>query len=423
MPDTSTGPVNSNENNNFANRFLPNSLDARISESTGNNMNMNSRYGNSSLRMQLPLSNLISATNKDTSTENTPLGSSQPLVRSPSVTNMLGAISALNTNSLNTNSLNPPPLTTAMSNTDTVGESLENDGNNIESIKKDASALMSLARLKNGGTNDKSSKTKTKKPEKGKRGRKAKTKAPPQVSIEVTDGMQDTNEQNGDTNLDSSSSSTSNSGFSQNTAANNNNGMIQLNGDTPKKVTKNRDSEFKIRKNHDIKYKLCRENKTIHDLYQEWYHGLDDGKKPSIKSLIQQFGWRRWKVMDDSHFFPTRRIIIDYIERETSLGFSNDKFNINLVSREDARKSVADDLESFRVGNALSLNSISLLLKNMKKNQDFTIYTGSKINLPKNEPKPEPKENSEIIVGQEGYLLRKLTEDEKNNLCKKSIGG
>ncbi|AEY96739.1 FAEL245Wp [Eremothecium gossypii FDAG1] len=124
--------------------------------------------------------------------------------------------------------------------------------------------------------------------------------------------------------------------------------------------------------NESIKYKLSRDNKTIWDLYTEWYKGFDG--KPSIKSLIERYGWRRWKVSDDSHFFPTRRIIINYIEKECDRGVAMGKYPSTL-DREAVRKLVAKDLENFRVTNSLTLNSLSLYFRNLTREQrEICIY-------------------------------------------------
>ncbi|AGO12118.1 AaceriAEL245Wp [[Ashbya] aceris (nom. inval.)] len=124
--------------------------------------------------------------------------------------------------------------------------------------------------------------------------------------------------------------------------------------------------------NESIKYKLSRDNKTIWDLYTEWYTGFDG--KPSIKSLIERYGWRRWKVSEDSHFFPTRRIIINYIEKECDRGVAMGKYPSTL-EREAVRKLVVKDLENFRVNNGLTLNSLSLYFRNLTREQrEICIY-------------------------------------------------
>ncbi|QLL32581.1 hypothetical protein HG536_0D01030 [Torulaspora globosa] len=151
----------------------------------------------------------------------------------------------------------------------------------------------------------------------------------------------------------------------------------------------------KLGPNRHIKYKLSRENKTIWDLYTEWYIGLNG--KPSIKNLIEDYGWRRWKVSDDSHFFPTRRIIIEYIENECDRGIKLGRFTNPDQSREEIRKILVADLEKFRINNALTLNSLSMYFKNLTK------------------------ENKEICIFDnfEDWTLRAMTEDEKVKYCKR----
>ncbi|SCU84916.1 LADA_0D04610g1_1 [Lachancea dasiensis] len=142
-----------------------------------------------------------------------------------------------------------------------------------------------------------------------------------------------------------------------------------------------------------FKYKLSRENKTIWDLFNEWFVGLNG--EPSIKSLIDTYGWRRWKVGEDSHFFPTRRIIIDYIEREVDRGLRTDRF-VNM-DRESMRKVVTDDLEKFRATNGLTLNSISMYFRNLtRKNTEICIY--------------ENFQDWSVLL---------IDEDEKNKYCKR----
>ncbi|SCU94981.1 LANO_0E08878g1_1 [Lachancea nothofagi CBS 11611] len=145
---------------------------------------------------------------------------------------------------------------------------------------------------------------------------------------------------------------------------------------------------------HEVfKYKLSRENKTIWDLYNEWYVGLNG--EPSIKSLIDTYGWRRWKVGEDSHFFPTRRIIIDYIEREIDRGLRTGRF-LN-TDRDSMRKMITDDLEKFRAANGLTLNSISMYFRNLtRKNTEICIY--------------ENFQDWSVLL---------IDEDEKNKYCKR----
>lgn len=124
--------------------------------------------------------------------------------------------------------------------------------------------------------------------------------------------------------------------------------------------------------NQNIKYKLSRENKTIWDLYAEWYIGING--KPSIKKLIEEYGWRRWKVTEDSHFFPTRKIIMQYIETECDRGISLGRFSKD-QPRDEIRKIIVGDLEKFRINNGLTLNSLSLYFKNLtKKNKELCIF-------------------------------------------------
>ncbi|CEP61911.1 transcription regulator GCR1 LALA0_S04e03466g [Lachancea lanzarotensis] len=142
-----------------------------------------------------------------------------------------------------------------------------------------------------------------------------------------------------------------------------------------------------------LKYKLSRENKTVWDLYNEWYVGLNGD--PSIKYLIDTYGWRRWKVGEDSHFFPTRRIIIDYIEREVDRGVRAGRF-LN-TDRESMRKVITDDLEKFRVTNGLTLNSISIYFRNLtRKNTEICIYANF-----------------------EDWAVLQIDEDQKNKYCKR----
>ncbi|AET40893.1 transcription regulator GCR1 Ecym_7037 [Eremothecium cymbalariae DBVPG len=151
------------------------------------------------------------------------------------------------------------------------------------------------------------------------------------------------------------------------------------------------------RPNESIKYKLSRENKTIWDLYTEWYIGLNG--KPSIKSLIERYGWRRWKVSDDSHFFPTRRIIINYIEKECDRGFTLGKYP-STMERNVAKKLVVKDLENFRVNNGLTLNSISLYFRNLtRESREICIYNNF-----------------------EDWSLLVIPDKEKNRYCKRRQG-
>lgn len=146
--------------------------------------------------------------------------------------------------------------------------------------------------------------------------------------------------------------------------------------------------------NEAIKYKLSRDNKTIWDLYTEWYLGLPG--KPSIKSLIEKFGWRRWKVSDDSHFFPTRRIIIDYIERECKRGLRLGRFSLE-QDREEIKKIVAQDLEKFRMSNGLTLNSLSLYFRNLtRENKEICMYDNF-----------------------QDWSLLLINDDDKNKYCKR----
>lgn len=148
--------------------------------------------------------------------------------------------------------------------------------------------------------------------------------------------------------------------------------------------------------NENIKYKLSRDNKTIWDLYAEWYIGLN-GKRP-IKKLIEDYGWRRWKVSEDSHFFPTRRIIIDYIEMEVDRGIRLGRFKNPDQPREDIRKILVSDLEKFRINNVLTLNSLSLYFRYMtKKGKEICIFEDFK-----------------------NWNVRLMSEDEKAKSCKRS---
>lgn len=169
-------------------------------------------------------------------------------------------------------------------------------------------------------------------------------------------------------------------------------GPSEKEGSASKKGSQNGE---KLGPNRHIKYKLSRENKTIFDLYTEWYVGLNG--KPSIKNLIEDYGWRRWKVSDDSHFFPTRRIIIDYIENECDRGIKLGRFTNPDQPREDIRKILVGDLEKFRINNALTLNSLSMYFKNLTK------------------------ENKEICIFDnfENWSVRAMTEDEKVKYCKR----
>lgn len=181
--------------------------------------------------------------------------------------------------------------------------------------------------------------------------------------------------------------------------------------------------------NKDIKYRVFRGHKTIFDLCEEWYEGIpkvkvlegqakamDNGDKDevpifkikgldnydnsklfspikkddsdmriqeikaqyqstkneverleSIKNLIQNYGWRKWKVTGDSHFFPKRRVVIDFIEEELKDGYKNGRFNVHVDDYNESRKVIICDLENFRLVNDLTLNNIAKLLKNVKK--------------------------------------------------------
>jgi uncharacterized protein YqgQ len=181
--------------------------------------------------------------------------------------------------------------------------------------------------------------------------------------------------------------------------------------------------------NKDIKYRVFRGHKTIFDLCEEWYEGIpkikvlesqgknmENGDKDevpifkikgldnydntklfhvikkddsdiriqeikteyintkneverleSIKNLIQNYGWRKWKVTGDSHFFPKRRVVIDFIEEELKEGYKNGRFNLHVDDYNESRKVIICDLENFRLVNDLTLNNIAKLLKNVKK--------------------------------------------------------
>ena len=148
--------------------------------------------------------------------------------------------------------------------------------------------------------------------------------------------------------------------------------------------------------NEGIKYKLSRDNKTIWDLYAEWYIGFNG--KPSIKKLIEEYGWRRWKVSEDSHFFPTRRIIIDYIEMEVDRGIRLGRFKNPSQPREDIRKILVSDLEKFRINNVLTLNSLSLYFRYLtKRSKEICIFQDFK-----------------------NWNVRIMTEEEKTKSCRRS---
>ncbi|AMD20805.1 HDR063Cp [Eremothecium sinecaudum] len=161
--------------------------------------------------------------------------------------------------------------------------------------------------------------------------------------------------------------------------------------------TKESNTGSKSGNSDSIKYKLSRENKTVWDLYTEWYTGLNG--KPSIKSLIEKYGWRRWKVSEDSHFFPTRRIIMNYIEKECDRGTTLGRYPYDM-DRKEVRKMVVKDLENFRVNNGLSLNSISLYFRNLtRENREICIYDNFA-----------------------DWSLLVLPEEEKNVYCKRKHG-
>ncbi|KAL3233765.1 Glycolytic genes transcriptional activator GCR1 [Nakaseomyces bracarensis] len=147
-----------------------------------------------------------------------------------------------------------------------------------------------------------------------------------------------------------------------------------------------------------IKYKLSRDNKTIWDLYAEWYIGLNG--QPSIRKLIEDYGYRRWKVSDDSHFFPTRRVIIEYIETECDRGIRMGRFTKPGQPRENIRKIIVGDLERFRINNALTLNSLSVYFRKLIK------------------------ENKEICIFEnfDNWQVRAMTEEEKIHYCKRHHG-
>lgn len=145
----------------------------------------------------------------------------------------------------------------------------------------------------------------------------------------------------------------------------------------------------------NIKYKLSRTNKTVWDLYTEWYIGLNSN--PPVIDLIKSFGFRRWKVSQDSHFFPTRRIIIDYIEFECDRDMSLGRFADSSQPREVLRKILVGDLEKFRINNGLSLNSLSIYFKNLSKaNKNICIF-----------------ENST------DWAIRRISEEERSFYCKR----
>ncbi|CCH59295.1 hypothetical protein TBLA_0B04590 [Henningerozyma blattae CBS 6284] len=128
--------------------------------------------------------------------------------------------------------------------------------------------------------------------------------------------------------------------------------------------------------NSKIKYKLSRDNKTVWDLYTEWYIGLN-GNLPIVE-LIKSYGFRKWKVSQDSHFFPTRRIIIDYIESECDRDINLGRFRDLSKPREDFRKILVGDLEKFRINNSLTLNSLSMYFRNLSKaNKEICIFENS----------------------------------------------
>lgn len=147
-----------------------------------------------------------------------------------------------------------------------------------------------------------------------------------------------------------------------------------------------------------IKYKLSRDNKTIWDLYAEWYIGLNG--QLSIRKLIEDYGYRRWKVTEDSHFFPTRRVIIEYIETECDRGIRLGRFTNPSQTRENIRKIIVGDLERFRINNALTLNSLSVYFRKLVK------------------------ENREICIFEnfDNWQVRAMTEEEKSRYCKRQHG-
>lgn len=163
----------------------------------------------------------------------------------------------------------------------------------------------------------------------------------------------------------------------------------------PKKCSTSGSAPTKVGPNDNIKYKLSRDNKTVWDLYTEWYIGFNG--KLSIKKLIENYGWRRWKVSEDSHFFPTRRVIMDYIETEVDRGVKYGRFMNVDESRDDIRRIIVGDLEKFRIDNGLTLNSLSLYFRNLTKN------------------------NKEICIFEDfkSWKIRLMSEDEKIKYCKR----
>ena len=163
----------------------------------------------------------------------------------------------------------------------------------------------------------------------------------------------------------------------------------------PKKGSTSGPAPTKVGPNDNIKYKLSRDNKTVWDLYTEWYIGFNG--KLSIKKLIENYGWRRWKVSEDSHFFPTRRVIMDYIETEVDRGMKYGRFVNVDGSRDDIRRTIVGDLEKFRIDNGLTLNSLSLYFRNLtKNNKGICIFEDFK-----------------------SWKIRLMSEDEKIKYCKR----
>lgn len=100
-------------------------------------------------------------------------------------------------------------------------------------------------------------------------------------------------------------------------------------------------------------------------------------------------------MSEDSHFFPTRRIIIDYIEREIDRGLRTGRFLDS--DREAMRKVITDDLEKFRAANGLTLNSISMYFRNLtRKNTEICIYNNF-----------------------QDWSIMLIEEEEKNKYCKR----
>lgn len=148
----------------------------------------------------------------------------------------------------------------------------------------------------------------------------------------------------------------------------------------------------------------------IEEIKKEYNHTKNQVERlESIKSLIQNYGWRKWKVTGDSHFFPKRRVVVDFIEEELKEGYKNGRFNVHVDDYNESRKVIICDLENFRLVNDLTLNNIAKLLKNVKKLSSKSIVKSEQDDGEENtnvETLPESKKlREQILLGRNNFTM------------------